>query len=71
LVGIALSSLGLAEHAGSPTYWPIYQELERLNVPLLVHNVSYQGPGQDLRADISSFKIRSAAQWRPFIPVPR
>jgi uncharacterized protein len=51
LVGVALSSLGLAEHVGSPTYWPIYQELERLNVPLLVHNLSYQGPGQDLRAD--------------------
>ena len=51
LVGIALSSLGLAEHVGSPTYWPIYQELERLNAPLLVHNLSYQGPGQDLRAD--------------------
>ncbi len=51
LVGIALSSLGLAEHVGSPTYWPIYQEIERLNVPLLVHNLSYQGPGQDLRAD--------------------
>ncbi|MBM2805096.1 MAG: Amidohydrolase [Deltaproteobacteria bacterium] len=51
LTGITLSSLGLAEHVGSPTYWPIYQELERLNVPLLVHNLSYQGPGQDLRAD--------------------
>ena len=51
LVGVALSSLGLAEHVGSPVYWPIYEELERLNVPLLVHNLSYQGPGQDLRAD--------------------
>jgi aminocarboxymuconate-semialdehyde decarboxylase len=51
LVGVALSSLGLADHVGSPVYWPIYQELERLNVPLLVHNLSYQGPGQDLRAD--------------------
>ena len=51
LVGIVLSSLGLAEHVGAPAYWQIYQELERLNVPLLVHNLSYQGPGQDLRAD--------------------
>ncbi len=51
MVGIALSSLGLAEHVGAPIYWPIYQELERLNAPLLVHNLSYQGPGQDLRAD--------------------
>lgn len=51
LVGVALSSLGLADHVGSPIYWPIYQELERLEKPLLVHNLSYQGPGQDLRAD--------------------
>jgi predicted TIM-barrel fold metal-dependent hydrolase len=51
LVGIALSSLGLAEHVGAPTFWPIYEELERLGTPLLIHNLSYQGPGQDLRAD--------------------
>jgi predicted TIM-barrel fold metal-dependent hydrolase len=51
LVGIAVSSLGLPEHVGAPTFWPIYQELERLNAPLLIHNLSYQGPGQDLRAD--------------------
>jgi predicted TIM-barrel fold metal-dependent hydrolase len=56
LVGIALSSLGLAEHVGAPAYWPIYQELERLNVPLLLHNLSYQGPGQDLRADTFLFQ---------------
>jgi uncharacterized protein len=51
LAGVALSSLGLAGHVGTPTFWPIYQEMERLNVPLLIHNLSYQGPGQDLRAD--------------------
>ena len=56
LVGIALSSLGLPEHVGAPTYWPIYQEIERLNVPLLIHNLSYQGPGQDLRADTFLFQ---------------
>ena len=56
LAGIALSSLGLPEHVGSPTYWPIYQEIERLNVPLLVHNLSHQGPGQDLRADTFLFQ---------------
>jgi predicted TIM-barrel fold metal-dependent hydrolase len=58
LAGIALSSLGLADHVGSPAYWPIYQELERLNAPLLIHNLSYQGPGQDLRAD--SFLLQDA-----------
>jgi predicted TIM-barrel fold metal-dependent hydrolase len=56
LVGIALSSLGLPEHVGAPTYWPVYQEIERLNVPLLIHNLSYQGPGQDLRADSFLFQ---------------
>jgi predicted TIM-barrel fold metal-dependent hydrolase len=42
LVGIAASSLGLPEHLGSRTFWPIYAELQRLEVPLLVHNLSYQ-----------------------------
>jgi predicted TIM-barrel fold metal-dependent hydrolase len=44
LVGIAASSLGLSEHIGSPTFWPIYDELQRLHAPLLVHNLSYQVP---------------------------
>lgn len=44
LVGIVASSLGLSEHLGSPTFWPIYEEIQRLNVPLLVHNLSYQVP---------------------------
>lgn len=56
LSGIALSSLGLAEHVGSTIYWPIYEEIERLNVPLLIHNLSYQGPGYDLRADTFLFQ---------------
>jgi predicted TIM-barrel fold metal-dependent hydrolase len=51
LVGVALSSLGLPDHVGAPSFWPIYQELEHLGAPLLIHNLSYQGPGQDLRAD--------------------
>ena len=44
LAGIAVSSLGLSEHLGSRTYWPIYDELQRLNLPLIVHNLSYQVP---------------------------
>jgi predicted TIM-barrel fold metal-dependent hydrolase len=56
LVGVALSSLGLPDHIGAPAYWPVYQELERLNVPLLVHNLSYQGPGHDLRPDTFLFQ---------------
>lgn len=44
LAGIGVSSLGLAEHLGSRTYWPIYAELQRLKAPLIVHNLSYQVP---------------------------
>jgi predicted TIM-barrel fold metal-dependent hydrolase len=44
LIGIAVSSLGLPEHLGSRTFWPIYEELQRLDVPLLVYNLSYQVP---------------------------
>jgi predicted TIM-barrel fold metal-dependent hydrolase len=38
LAGVAIASLGMKEHLGSRTFWPIYEELERLNVPLCVHN---------------------------------
>jgi uncharacterized protein len=44
LVGIVVSSLGLSEHLGAPTFWPLYEELEKLSAPLLVHNLSHQVP---------------------------
>jgi predicted TIM-barrel fold metal-dependent hydrolase len=44
LVGIVVASLGLPEHLGSQTFWPIYGELQRLNAPLIIHNLSYQVP---------------------------
>ena len=56
LVGIALSSLGASENVGSPAFWPVYEEIERLNVPLLVHNPSCQGPAQDFRPDTFLFQ---------------
>ncbi len=56
LVGVALSSFGLSDHVGSPIYWPIYEAIERLDTPLLIHNLSYQGPGNDLRPDTFLFQ---------------
>jgi hypothetical protein len=50
LSGVVLSSFGLKEHIGSTTFWPIYEEMERLNVPLMIH-ASIQGPTGDRRAD--------------------
>jgi predicted TIM-barrel fold metal-dependent hydrolase len=44
LSGVVVSSLGLPEHLGSRTFWPIYDELQRLKAPLIVHNLSYQVP---------------------------
>jgi predicted TIM-barrel fold metal-dependent hydrolase len=44
LLGIVVASLGLTEHLGSATYWPIYDELEKLNRPLIVHNLAHQVP---------------------------
>ena len=43
-IGIVVSSLGLTEHLGSPTFWPIYDELQKLNMPLVIHNLSHQVP---------------------------
>ncbi|MGH7798024.1 MAG: amidohydrolase family protein [Candidatus Binatia bacterium] len=50
LAGITIASFGLKDHLGMPTFWPIYEEIERLNSPLLVHN-SRQGPAGEIRFD--------------------
>src|SRR5215510_4146761 len=50
LVAIAVASQGMKEHLGSRTFWPIYDELQRLNVPLCVHN-RREGPAGDHRFD--------------------
>jgi predicted TIM-barrel fold metal-dependent hydrolase len=40
----------MKEHLGSQTFWPLYEELERLNVPLCVHN-RREGPAGEIRFD--------------------
>ena len=50
LAGVAVATQGMREHLGSRTYWPIYEELERLGVPLCVHN-RREGPAGDQRFD--------------------
>src|SRR5207237_10853025 len=54
LAGIAVASFGMKEHLGTPTFWPIYEEMQRLNAPLLVHN-SRQGPAGEIPFDTSLF----------------
>ena len=44
----------MKEHLGTPTFWPIYEEMQRLNAPLLVHN-SRQGPAGEIRFDTFLF----------------
>jgi len=55
LVGITVGSFGLKEHLGQPTFWSIYEELQKLNAPLLVHN-SRQGPAGEIRFDTFLFR---------------
>ncbi len=55
LVGITVGSFGMKEHLGTPTFWPIYEELQRLNAPLLIHN-SRQGPAGEIRFDTFLFR---------------
>ena len=55
LAGITVGTFGMKEHLGQPMYWPIYDELEKLNVPLLVHN-SRQGPAGEIRFDTFLFR---------------
>jgi predicted TIM-barrel fold metal-dependent hydrolase len=50
LSSIAVATQGMKEHLGSQTFWPLYEELERLNVPLCVHN-RREGPKGEIRFD--------------------
>jgi len=50
LASIAVATQGMKEHLGAPTFWPLYEELQRLNVPLCVHN-RREGPAGDSRFD--------------------
>ena len=38
LSAIAVATQGMKDHLGSQIYWPLYEELQRLNTPLCVHN---------------------------------
>jgi predicted TIM-barrel fold metal-dependent hydrolase len=50
LAAIAVATQGMKEHLGAQTFWPIYEELQRLNVPLCVHN-RRAGPAGEKRFD--------------------
>ena len=50
LAAIAVATQGMKEHLGSQIFWPIYEELQRLNVPLCVHN-RREGPAGEKRFD--------------------
>ena len=47
LVAVAVATQGLKEHLGAKSFWPIYEELQRLNVPLCVHN-RHTPPGENI-----------------------
>jgi predicted TIM-barrel fold metal-dependent hydrolase len=55
LVGITIGSFSMKEHLGKPEFRPIYDELQKLNAPLLIHN-SRQGPAGEIRFDTFLFK---------------
>lgn len=50
LAGIAVASQGMKDHLGAQKFWPIYDEIQRLNVPFCVHN-RRQGPVAENRFD--------------------
>ena len=55
VVGITVGTFGMKDHLGQDLFWPIYEELERLDVPLLIHN-SRSGPAGENRFDTFLFK---------------
>ena len=55
LAGVTVGTYGMKHHLGEPMFWPIYEELQRLNAPLLVHN-QRSGPAGEIRFDTFLFK---------------
>jgi predicted TIM-barrel fold metal-dependent hydrolase len=50
LASIAVATQGMKEHLGSKTYWPLYEEIQQLDVPFCVHN-RREGPAGERRFD--------------------
>ena len=58
LPGAMLPSTGLPLHLGHETYWPIYEEAERLDCPLAVHGGSnLEGAGLDTFTNFTASHI--------------
>ena len=50
LAGVAVATQGMKEHLGAERFWPLYEEIQRLDVPFCVHNRRV-GPAGDNRFD--------------------
>ena len=46
-VGAMLPTFGLPDHLGSKTYWPVYEEADRLGCAIAVHGGAHSGIGLD------------------------
>jgi predicted TIM-barrel fold metal-dependent hydrolase len=46
-IGAMLPANGLQKHLGDKSYWPIYEEALRLDMPLAVHGGNHAGYGMD------------------------
>ena len=47
MCGAMLPSTGLATHLGHKMYWPVYEEAQRLNVPLAIHGGAHHDLGMN------------------------
>lgn len=47
MIGAMLPAVGLTHHLGDRMYWPVYEEAQRLDVPLAVHGGNHSGLGFD------------------------
>ncbi len=66
LVAIGVGTQGMREHLGAKTFWPLYEELERLNVPFCVHN-RREGPPGEKRFDTFLFQHTIARPAETFV----
>jgi len=47
LASVAVATQGMKEHLGSERFWPLYDEIQRLDVPFCVHNRRAAPAGDD------------------------
>ena len=51
------ADMGIRKHLGDESFWPVYAEAERLNVPLAVHGAPSLGLGLNMLPNVGQLML--------------